>query len=145
LSESTREPDHQGTFTAPAHIVLFGYPDTSGEVRLRPRPRSYRVGGAVRYAAAGLLAAPLVGLVPPHAPWAVGALTGGLVLARKRYQERYTIESVRGRCPRCGGQLGVRPGRLRSPHPIPCEACRYECALHVEEEALESADPERDA
>ncbi len=131
MSESISSETHEGTYTAPAYIVLFGYPGTSGEVTLRPRPRAWRVGGAVRYGIAGLVAAPLVGLVPPHAPWAVGALVGGIVLARRRYKERFTLEAVQGRCPRCGGRLGARPGRLRSPHPIACEACHHECTLTV--------------
>lgn len=109
--------------------MLFGYEPTPARVRLRPRPRSWRLGGALRRAAAGVLVAPLVGLVPPHAPWAVGALAGGAVLARRRWNERYTVEDVDATCPRCGGALHARRGRLRMPHPVPCEACHHECAL----------------
>jgi hypothetical protein len=116
--------------------VLFGYDSTEVRVSLRPRQRKWRLGGAARITGTSLLVAPIVGLVPPHAPWVVGALGCGVVLARRRWNERFTVERVRGECPRCGGALSVRSGRLKDPHPLPCEECHHESALRVDVSGL---------
>jgi hypothetical protein len=80
--------------------------------------------------------APFAALVPPHAPWAIGALATGAILARRRLREHFTLEALSGPCPKCGEALGVRAGRLRVPHPIACEACHHHAALRFEEETL---------
>ena len=83
--------------------------------------------------AAGLIAAPVVVLVPPHAPWALGALGIGLLTARRRWGEEQTLHSLKGACPRCGESITLsRPTRLRHPHAISCPSCHYELALSVD-------------
>jgi len=118
-------------------ISLFGYDPTPATLRLRPRSRSWRVGGSVRTMALALLAAPVVGLIPPHAPWVLGALAGGGFLARRRWTERFTVLEVEGTCPRCGEPVKATRGRLRSPHPVLCESCHYEASVDVPPEALD--------
>lgn len=117
------------TLEVPATLALFGFEPTEAVARLRPRSRRWRVGGAVRTQAVGLLLAPVVGLVPPHAPWALGALGVGAFLARKRLRHRFTVEAVRGACPRCGEPVSPKPGMLRTPHAVPCEGCHHEATL----------------
>ncbi len=126
------------TLQVPGHIALFGFEPSEATAHLRARPRSWRIGGAMRLSATGVVLAPLVGLIPPHAPWIVGSVGVGAILARRRWQERFTLESVDGACPRCGASVSVRPGRLRSPHPVACEGCRHEASLRLPTEALDS-------
>ncbi len=86
--------------------------------------------------AIALLVAPVMGLIPPHVPWVLGALTGGGLLARRRWTERFTVMGVEGTCPRCGAAVKAANGRLRSPHPAVCEACHFEASVQIPPEAL---------
>lgn len=125
-----------GTFIAPATAILFGFDSTSAEATIRPRARAWRIGGAARTMAVAVALAPAVAVIPPHAPWLIGALAVGGILARRRLQERFTLTAVSGSCPKCGAPLQVKSGRLRRPHPLPCEVCHHESTLQVEERAL---------
>ncbi len=117
----------------PARITLFGFDVVPANARIEARSTGWRARRASIALAAGLIIAPAVGLVPPHAPWAVAALGMGLVTARKRWAEVHTLHSVDGACPRCGESVSLsRPTRLRHPHPISCPSCRYELALSVD-------------
>lgn len=120
-----------------AEAVLFGFEPTEVEVSVRRRPLRWRAIGAAQRMAVGLVLAPFVAVVPPHAPWLLGALGGGFLLARRRWIERLTVERVEGPCPKCGASLGVKVGRLRSPHPVACESCHHQCSLRLPMEQLE--------
>ena len=85
-----------------------------------------------------LVVAPVVALVPPHAPWLIGALATGGLFARRRWTERFTLMTVEGSCPKCCNPLDIKTGRLRQPHPLPCDACHHEGRLQLAEGALES-------
>lgn len=79
-----------------------------------------------------MVATPLVALVPPHAPWAIGAVVVSLLLARRAYGERITLVDLDGRCPRCGTTIEVdSPSGLRDPHPLSCEGCNHEPSLRL--------------
>jgi len=92
--------------------------------------------GAGRAVGLAVLVAPVAGLVPPHAPWILGVLGVGGLLARRRWHERFTVVGVEGPCPKCGEALEVPRGRLRTPHPVPCHSCHHEVSVEVREEAL---------
>lgn len=125
-------PD-RAPFRAAARITLFGHDPTTGEAELRARSRRWRTMRALRMLAVGLVAAPAVALVPPHAPWAIGALVGAAILARRRFAEDYTLLALDARCPRCGSPLAVSSStRLRRPHPVSCESCHHEATLRVD-------------
>ena len=124
------------SFAVEADAVVFGLPATQVRARIRRRPRSWRMTGAARWMAIFLVVAPLVAVVPPHAPWLIGALVVGGILARRRWTERFTLEAVGGRCPKCDARLTVKAGRLRVPHAVPCEACHHEVSIRVPEAAL---------
>jgi hypothetical protein len=132
-------PSEADPVPAEARLVLFGFDATPAIAHLRVRARGWRVGGALKIMAGSLVVAPVVGIVPPHAPWVVGALASGAVLARRRWTERYTLEGLDGVCPKCGHGVDARPGRLRTPHPVPCDGCRHEARLELVEGALASA------
>jgi len=129
-SNGTKQPP-EAEVTGTATAVLFGFPPSDVAVRIRPNPMSWRASGAAQRLGGALVAAPLLALVPPHAPWAIGALVAGGVLARRRWAETHTLRSVEGPCPKCGGLLSVRPTRLKRPHPLECEGCHHVSSLRV--------------
>ena len=83
-----------------------------------------------------LVIAPVAAIVPPHAPWGIGALAAGVILARRRMIERFTLIALEGTCPKCGQPLTVKRPRLRPPHPITCEGCHHQASLKVAAETL---------
>lgn len=123
-----------GSSCRTGRLHLFGHEATPATVRLLLRSRRWRTLRALRVAGAGLLVAPLLTLVPPHAPWALGAVVGTLFLARRRLGETHTLVDLRGPCPHCGEGVTIHaPTRLRWPHPVACEACHHEVTLHLDE------------
>jgi hypothetical protein len=128
-----REPIPAGiSSTRAGKLELFGFPTTKAQVRVLPRTTAWRAGGAILFGVCSLLLAPLVGLVPPHAPWALGALGMGGFLALRRWRERFTILALEGLCPKCGGALGLREGTpLKAVISVPCEGCHHDARLVV--------------
>lgn len=125
--------------TPDAQITLFGYEPRPAELCVRPRTLSRRLRRTLAVLGVTAVAAPVAFLVPPHAPWGLGVLGLGLVAARRRWQETYTVEYMRGSCPHCGEELTLPSGiRLRQPHKLHCEACNHEPVL----ESDLSRDPE---
>ncbi|MFQ5537264.1 MAG: hypothetical protein ACE5GJ_07400 [Gemmatimonadota bacterium] len=108
---------------------MFGFPPAPAVVFLLPRTPRWRALGAAQRLGMALLLAPLAGLVPPHAPWILGVLGVGGVLARRRWTEHFTLLALEADCPSCGAPLHVPPGRLRSPHTLSCDACHHEGTL----------------
>ena len=128
----TNDPSAPGILV-PGRITLFGFDDVPTSARIEARSTGWRARRASVALAAGLIVAPAVGLVPPHAPWALGALGMGLLTAVRRWAEKHTLHFLDGACPRCGGGVTLsRPVRLRHPHPIACPSCQYESALSVD-------------
>ena len=116
-----------------ARARIFGLPATPATLQVQPRPDSRRTLRTLLTLVATAVAAPVAFLVPPHAPWGVGALVGGLVLARRQWIHRNTILAVDAACPNCAGALDVPSGtRLRAPHPVACDGCHRDVSLHLE-------------
>ncbi len=119
--------------SVPARISLFGFDEVPADVLVETRSVGWRARRAAIALAAGLIAAPLAALVPPHAPWALGALGIGLLTARRRWAEAHTLHFLEGACPRCGEGITLsRPARLRHPHATSCPSCQYELAISVD-------------
>jgi hypothetical protein len=119
--------------TCKGTLTLFGFPDTGAELEMLPRSRGWRALRAAAFVGSGLLLAPAVGLFPPHAPWAAAALGLGGFLGLRKWRERFTLLSLRGSCPKCGGSVGIREGTpLRRVISVPCEGCNHESRLVVE-------------
>lgn len=120
-----------------ALVRLFGHDAADARLEVEPRPRAWRIRRAALPLVVGLALAPLVGLVPPHAPWAVASLGAGLLVARRRWKEEFTIRALDARCPRCDEPLPDDAGRaLRFPHALTCESCGHEPAVHVDPDRL---------
>jgi len=128
--------DAGGPVSVQAEAIVFGFPPAPVALSVLRRASSWRIGGAARTLAIFVVAAPFAALVPPHAPWAIGALGLGGILASRRLKERFTLLGVEGACPKCAEPLAVKAGRLRSPHPVSCEACHHQAALRFPEAAL---------
>ena len=124
--------------TLQGRAVLFGFDATSVGVEVVPRTRRWRLVGALQAMGASLLVAPVAAVVPPHAPWAIGALAAGGYFARRRWVETHTLVGVDGTCPKCAAPFKTRKSRLRSPHPLDCEACHHTSELRLPEGALPS-------
>jgi hypothetical protein len=108
-------------------VSLFGFPDTFATVEVLPRSLGWRALRASAFVGGGLVLAPAVGLIPPHAPWAVAALGIGAFMGLRKWRERFTILSFHGTCPRCGGALFLPPHiPLRPVMTVPCEACNHD-------------------
>lgn len=126
----------EGVFHTQAEAILFGFPPSPVAVTVRPRSRGWRIGGAARSLGIAAVVAPVVAVIPPHAPWVIGAVLGGVVLAKRRYDEEFTVVTVTGGCPKCANPIAVKATRLRSPHPLPCEGCHHDSTLRISDEAL---------
>lgn len=119
-----------GDMTVPARFVLFGHDPVETSVRVVPRSTSWRFWRTARISALFLLVTPVVGIIPPHAPWVAGALTAAIVLGRRRWTERYSVAAFKAPCPRCGHELALKPGtRLKVPQPVSCDGCGHEPLL----------------
>lgn len=117
----------------PARITLFGFDAVSGTARVTPRTGRWRLTRALIAFGGALLIAPFLALVPPHVPWALGALAVGTIVARRRWLEHHSLRAVEGTCPRCGCDISLpRATRLRHPHPLTCESCHHELAVEVD-------------
>ena len=123
---TTESPDDAGTVQVPGRIALFGYDPVEVRLELLPRSRRWRLWGA--------------GRIPPHAPWILGVLGVGGFLARRRWQERFTVVDIDGTCPKCEAELSVAQGRLRTPHPVPCEGCHHDSSVQVAPETLKGVE-----
>lgn len=133
VTEGTSDATAPGT-AVQARVTLFGFDGVHASARVEARSAGWRARRATLALAAGLVAAPVVGLVPPHAPWALGALGIGLLTARRRWAEEHTLHTLEGACPRCGQRVSIsRPVRLLRPHPISCASCQHELAIFIDQ------------
>ena len=111
-------------------LSLFGYPSTEAHLDVRPRSAGWRASRASLFAGGGLVLAPFLGLLPPHAPWAVAALGIGGVLGLRKWRERFTLLGFQGRCPRCGSELELEAGiPVKSVMTVPCKECNHDSKL----------------
>jgi hypothetical protein len=79
-----------------------------------------------------LRAFPLVVLVPPHIPWAVGAVVVGLYMAYRRWTGEFIVHALEATCPSCGSPLTMKPDQfVRLPHTVPCFNCHQEPELQL--------------
>jgi hypothetical protein len=118
--------------TVKGTLSLFGFLDQEAELAVLPRSRGWRRIRAGGFFLAGLVTAPLAGMVPPHAPWALGALGLGTFLGSRKLRERFTLLSFQGHCPRCEGELHLPEGTpVRGALSVSCEGCHHDSRLTV--------------
>jgi hypothetical protein len=127
-----RSTGPNGVLRREGTLSLFGFPGRDAALELQPRSRRWRTLRALAFIGGGLILAPAVGLIPPHAPWVTAVLAIGVFLGIRKWRERFTILSMRALCPKCGGSVGIRAGTpLRREISVPCEGCNHESRLVV--------------
>ncbi len=112
-------------------VEAFGFPVKEARIEALERSRSWRATRGLLSLAIGLGVTPVVALVPPHFPWALGALGTGAVLAQRRMTEHYTLLTMDATCPRCGAALSTPAGRLTGQRTLTCPSCNQEVLLEV--------------
>ncbi|MFC1575889.1 hypothetical protein ACFL5A_04530 [Gemmatimonadota bacterium] len=113
-------------------IDLFGYSSTEAALEALPRSLAWRGARALAFGGGGLVLAPVVGVIPPHAPWVVVALGLGGFFGLRKWRERFTILTLQGACPRCGGKLSIPGGTpLRVVMSLPCEGCHHDSRMEL--------------
>jgi hypothetical protein len=113
-------------------LALFGFPPERAVVHVIPRNPAWRGVRALGFIGGGILLAPLVGVIPPHAPWIAGALGFGFFFGIRKWRERYTLETLEACCPKCGQPMALRRGTpLRPTHSVPCDGCHHDSQLTV--------------
>jgi hypothetical protein len=120
--------------TSPAATVrLRGHEPVPARVELIRHSRRTRTTKALLTLVAAVVAAPIVFLLPPHVPWALGALVVGGYFAYRQWTGEYEVRSFAGSCPRCGAALPIEAGaRIRLPHTVNCYQCHHEPTLVVD-------------
>jgi hypothetical protein len=113
-------------------LSLFGFPPAEASLKVVPRSLAWRGALASAYVGGGLLLAPILGMVPPHAPWAAGVLVCGGFFGVRKWRERFTLLSLHGICPKCGGGVSILSRvPLKSGISVPCEGCHHDSRLVV--------------
>ena len=111
---------------------VFGHEDTRADLQVIPRGTGWRAARAGGFILGGLLAAPVVALLPPHVAWAMASVLTGLFFGLRKWSERHTLTELSGPCPRCGSSIRIdSPTRLRTPWSVSCEACHHAATLTV--------------
>lgn len=123
--------------TVQARLTVFGHPATDATLSVLPRSTGWRAARAGALTGGGLILAPVVAILPPHVAWALASAVTGSVLGWTKWQERYTLTELSGKCPRCGEPISITsPTRLRSPWTVSCDACHHPATLEVDSSAL---------
>lgn len=118
-------------------LRVFGHDDTVAHLAVVPRGTSWRATRAGGFILGGLLAAPVVALLPPHVAWAMGSVLTGLFFGIRKWSEKHTLMQLSGACPRCGAEIQIgSPTRLRNPWTVSCEACNHAATVTVDPGAL---------
>ncbi len=126
----------------PAQLTLRAHAASLAKVVLVYRTAPERFARAAMALVLCWGAVPLLLWVPPHYPWAAGAMVAGVYLAYRYWTGRYLVCAFSGACPRCGRQLELRLGSfINLPHSMTCFACHFEPRLEVSAETL--AEPVR--
>lgn len=113
-------------------LNLFGFPAEEAILDVVPRSLAWRGRWAAAFLTIGFILAPILGAVPPHAPWALGALAFGGFFGLRKWKERFTLLALWGLCPKCGGTMKVKKGTpLRANLSVPCDGCHHDARLEV--------------
>jgi hypothetical protein len=127
--EPTEPPGTEARLRIDARLSLFGAESRAAVLDVTARPRSQRLTRTLVTAGGALLVAPLVALVPPHLPWALGALGFGAWRARGEWRGDYLLHAFAGSCPRCGAPLEVADRYITLPAALTCYGCHAQPML----------------
>ncbi len=124
---------------AVGRIRLRGYATTAADLELTYRSPKTRLTSAALALLGCWALAPVVFFIPPHIPWAIGAVGAGAYLAYRRWTGEYIVHSFASLCPNCGQPLSMKADQLvELPHLVPCFNCHHEPRLELEAEVASS-------
>jgi hypothetical protein len=116
----------------PARLEAFGFTASPATVRVVRRSTSWRMTRALLSLFLGWGLAPVVALIPPHIPWAAGAIIGGGWFAWRFSRERVTLLDYEGACPRCGERVHSEGGvPVTASHAVHCPSCGQGLMLEI--------------
>ena len=122
----------------PASASIFGFEPRPARLTVRPRSLGWRAARAGGLAGGGLVAAPVVALLPPHVAWALGSVVTGGFLGYRKWSERFTVEEIEGVCPKCDAALTLTGAmRLRRSCTLPCAECHHDLQLQIDDGAVD--------
>ena len=129
----------QTLLEVPATASIFGFAPSEARLTVRPRSVRWRAARAGMLTGGCVVVAPVVAILPPHVAWALGAVVTGGVLGFRKWNERFTLEGIRGTCPKCEAVLQLTSKtRLTRTSTLPCSGCHHNLQLQVEDGALGS-------
>lgn len=116
--------------TSGALIRLRGHGTAAAELRATRYPRGAWLARIFLFAMAWIVGTVLT-LVLTFDPFVASfPFVLGIGLVYHGIRGRYRVEAFRGRCPRCKGELRIRPGsKISLPHPMTCYECHHEPEL----------------
>jgi hypothetical protein len=121
----------------PARVGALGLYATSAQLLAVHRSQSERLLRGGLTLLAGVLAAPIAFLIPPHFEWSIVTLVITLWFARQAWVGEWVVEKFSAPCPRCATNLSIRHGTLLVlPYSITCHGCRTECWVEQGEAAI---------
>lgn len=121
------------SISAPARISLRGHEAIPARLDVIPRSGRTRLTRAVLALLGFWMLAPLVFFLPPHLPWALGAVTAGVYFAFRQWSGELVVTAFEGSCPRCGAALAIpSEARIRLPHTMNCFACHHQPVLELD-------------
>jgi hypothetical protein len=118
--------------TANGRIVLAGHDAVPAQAEVEYRSSRTRLARSLLTLLGFWALAPLVFFIPPHIPWVLIAIGGGIYFSIRQWRGEFILRSFAGECPRCHSPLTIEPGtRIRLPHAMDCFTCHHEPALEV--------------
>ena len=124
-------PDLAGRVSLTGRLEVFGSEPRPARLEVTARPRAKRATRAAGSAAATLLVAAGVALLPPHAPWLLAALAIGGWRTSREWRGEFELHAFEGTCPRCAEPLKLDERYITPPLQLPCYACHAQVQLTV--------------
>ena len=120
------------TPAVPAVIHLRGHTATPAYLEVTRFPRLAWIGRIVRYTL-GWLGSTAATLVITFDPFVASfPFVIGMGLVYRTVRGRYRVAAFRGVCPRCTGELELKPGsKIPLPYPFVCYRCHHEPELRL--------------
>ena len=115
-----------------ARLSLPGHPPQPVLLEADARSTRTRAGRSLLALLGSWAAGLLLIVIPPHIPWAVGAVLAGIYFAFRSWNGELVVTRFAGPCPRCASPLSIAPGTgIRLPHRMVCYQCHHEPVLEA--------------
>lgn len=120
---------------SPAHaavVHLRGHTPTAAHLEVARFPAVAWIGRIVLHVLGWLVSTAATLLITFDPFIASFPLVIGLAMVYRSVRGRYRVDAFRGTCPRCAGELELKPGtRIPLPYPVVCYRCHHEPELRI--------------